>query len=65
MKNESMEAKIREALQRQEALPPVIHELGGGYYYTCHWLACNRDVNKWMDFCPGCGQRIDWEGVER
>ena len=60
MKNESMEAKIREALQRQEPLPPVIHELGGGFYYQCHWLGCGETVNKFMNYCPKCGQKIQW-----
>ena len=61
MKNESMEAKIWEALQRQEPLPPVIHELGGGFYYQCHWLGCGETVNKFMNYCPKCGQKIDWK----
>ena len=61
MKNENMETKIREALQRQDPLPPVIHELGGGYYYTCHWLKCGETLNRFMEYCPKCGQRILWE----
>lgn len=60
MKNEIMEERIINALQKQEALPPVRHELGGGFYYKCHWLACDRDINTSMDYCPGCGQKIQW-----
>lgn len=60
MKNAIMEERILYALRQQEALPPVAHELGGGIYYKCHWLKCNTDVNRLMDYCPGCGQKIDW-----
>lgn len=58
-----MEERILLALQQQQPLPPVIHELGGGIYYKCHWFKCNTDINKFMNYCPGCGQKIDWNGV--
>jgi hypothetical protein len=61
MRNELTEKRIVEALQKQEPLPPDKHELGGGYYYTCYWLACGETVNRFMDYCPKCGQRILWE----
>ena len=61
MKNEQMEKRILEALQKQEPLPPITTPLGGGYYYKCHWLTCGETVNKFMDYCPKCGQRIQWE----
>ena len=63
MKNEITEARILDALRQQEPLPPVRHELGGGFYYQCHWIACGETVNKFMDYCPRCGQRIDWSGL--
>lgn len=60
MKNELTEKRIVEALQKQEPLSPITVSLGGGYYYQCHWLACGETVNKFMEYCPRCGQRIDW-----
>lgn len=60
MRNKAMEERILEALQKQEPLPPIEHELGGSPYYTCHWLNCSETVNRFMDYCPKCGQRIDW-----
>lgn len=60
MKNEKMEEKIIEALRLQEPLEPTRYELGGGLYYKCHWLKCNTDINRFMNYCPGCGQKIDW-----
>lgn len=60
MQNEKIEERIINALRQQQPLAPVRHELGGGYYYTCHWYKCNETVNRFMDYCPGCGQRIDW-----
>jgi len=33
-----------------------------GYGYTC-WQ-CGREVNKCDDvYCPGCGQRLNWDAV--
>ena len=60
MRNEKAEARILEALQKQEPLAPIEHELGGDTYYTCHWLNCGETLNRFMDYCPRCGQRIDW-----
>lgn len=63
MQNEKIEERIINALRQQQPLAPVRHELGGGYYYQCHWLACGETVNKFMEYCPRCGQRIGWEGA--
>lgn len=60
MQNPIIEKKIIELMERDYPRPPQRIELGGSYYYKCHWYSCNRDINKWMDFCPGCGQRIQW-----
>lgn len=60
MKNELTEKRIVEALQKQEPLSPITVSLGGGYYYRCHWLSCGETVNKYMDYCPKCGQKIEW-----
>lgn len=42
---------------------PKRHELGGGVYYTCHWLKCNHTVTRWDNYCPVCGQKIDWRYI--
>ena len=61
MDNRVIEERIINALRQQEPMEPRKQELGGGFYYKCHWLSCDGDVNKFMDFCPKCGQRILWE----
>lgn len=43
---------------------PIIHELGGDYYYKCHWIKCDNTVKRWQNYCDQCGQKIDWEGIE-
>lgn len=60
MKNETMEQKITELLIRDEPKEPRRCELGGGIYYKCAWLSCGEDINRFMNFCPVCGQRIGW-----
>jgi hypothetical protein len=60
MKNELIEKRIVDALQKQEPLPPDKHELGGGYYYTCYWLSCRNTVTRYQNYCDQCGQKIDW-----
>lgn len=39
---------------------PKKYELGGDYYFKCHWAKCDADVNRWQNYCDQCGQRIDW-----
>lgn len=60
MKNTAIEDRILEAMARQEPKEPRRIELGGGLYYKCHWISCDEDINRFMNYCPGCGQRIDW-----
>lgn len=55
-----MEERIVEALSKQDAMEPQRIELGGGLYYKCYWTACNTDINRFMNYCPGCGQKIKW-----
>ena len=55
------EETIVNALRKQEPMEPKKHELGGDYYYKCHWLSCGEDINKFMNYCPKCGQKIKWE----
>lgn len=61
MKNEITEQKIIELMERDYPREPRKIELGAGYYWRCPWLVCDKELNRWMDFCPGCGQRIQWE----
>jgi len=58
--NELTEKRIVEALTKQEPMRPVVHELGGGVYFTCHWVSCGETLYRWMNYCPMCGNRIDW-----
>jgi len=44
--------------------PPVKNELGGGVYFTCHWVNCGENLKRWYNYCPKCGQKIDWEGAD-
>ena len=61
----NIDDRIAKAIQRDEPKRPDVTELGGGFYYTCFWAKCNTTLNKWMNYCPVCGQRIDWgEGQE-
>ena len=36
----------------------IKEELGGGYYYRCPWISCNKVVSSDWLFCPFCGQKI-------
>ena len=63
--NRKIEERIVDALQKQDAKPPIMYELGGGYYFNCYWLSCGATVYRWMNYCPACGQRLDWEGEKK
>jgi len=65
-----MTTKRWNGLQKDEALkaiqnahpePPVKQELGGGFYYKCHWIACGESLKRWWAYCPICGQKILWD----
>lgn len=59
--NELTEKRIVDALTKQMPMKPIEHELGGGVYFTCHWVACGETVYRWMNYCPLCGSRILWD----
>lgn len=59
--NELTEKRIVEALTKQIPMKPITHELGGGVYFTCHWVACGETLYRWMNYCPLCGSRILWD----
>ena len=52
MKNEITEQKIIELMERDYPREPRKIELGAGYYWRCPWLVCDKELNRWMDFCP-------------
>lgn len=60
MQNQKIEEKIMDLMTRDDPKYPRRIELGGGYYFRCGWLKCNTDINRDMNFCPKCGQRINW-----
>lgn len=38
----------------------IREELGGGYYYRCPWQDCNKIVRSDINYCPSCGQRLQF-----
>ena len=48
------------ALENAKPRPPRKMELGGDYYFKCYWMDCDTDIKGWYDYCPKCGQKIDW-----
>lgn len=50
-----------DAIMKAVPQKPRIYELGGDYYYKCPWMACDENITKWYNYCPKCGQKLDWE----
>lgn len=48
------------ALENAKPKEPRVYELGGDLYYRCFWVACDKVLSKWDNYCPKCGQKIDW-----
>lgn len=44
--------------ERDIPMEAIKEELGGGYFYRCPHLLCNKIVRSEYDYCPYCGQRI-------
>lgn len=63
MQNKKTEERIIEAMLKQEPKKPQKWELGGGMYYKCHWMSCGETLHKWMNYCPRCGNKIDWSDL--
>lgn len=61
--NELTEEEKNVALTNAVGKPPRIYELGGDYYYRCYWISCDELLSKWYNYCPRCGQKIDWSGI--
>ena len=55
-----MKKQNDDAIQNAIPLEPVKYELGGDIYYACHWIKCNEQLKRWWNYCPNCGQKIDW-----
>lgn len=64
-RNTIIEHRIIEAMNKQEPKPPNVRELGGGYYFSCIYLSCGKTLDKYWDYCPYCGQRIDWTDAKK
>ena len=47
-----------EIYQRLQPMKAIKEELGGGYFYRCPYLKCNKIVRSDMRFCPACGQAL-------
>lgn len=59
MKQEEIEKAIENYIGKE----PVKTELGGDYYFKCHWISCGTDLKPWYNYCPECGTKIKWEGI--
>ena len=52
-----------ESLEKQVPKKPNVKELPdafGRLYWNVCW-ACDEEIESDYDYCPDCGQRIDWE----
>jgi len=54
------ELKLRDTPKEAEK-----YELGGDYYYKCHWVGCNARVHSTDNFCYKCGQRLFFKGEKK
>ena len=57
------EDESRAAIRNYIPYEPHKVELGGDIYYKCHWITCDCEIHTYDNFCPKCGQRIDWRGI--
>lgn len=45
-------------LEKDRKMLAIKEELGGGYYYRCPLLTCNKVIKSEFDFCPYCGSHL-------
>jgi len=57
---------IRPLVEKQIPKKPNVKELpdafGRLYWNVCG--ACDEEIESDYDYCPGCGQRIDWSEID-
>lgn len=54
--------KIKDALEKQNAKKPICKEQRENQWQIDTWHecpACQEEIYQ-TDYCPGCGQKIDW-----
>lgn len=58
------EATKKQQAQKLEYEGDGLDENGNIIYDTAYCPICHRefevDYEKWMDYCPKCGQKLDW-----
>lgn len=47
-----------EIYQRLQPKKTIKEELGGGYYWRCPYLLCDKIVRSDWDYCPYCGSKL-------
>ena len=54
--------KLLELVERDTAKKPFVNILNGITEYNCGVCVCSLDIPqiKELNFCPECGNRIDW-----
>ena len=50
-----------EIYQRLQPMKAIKEELGGGYFYRCPYLKCNKIVRSDQCYCGNCGQKLQFE----
>lgn len=50
-----------EIMERLRPKKAIKEELGGGYFYRCPYLLCNKIVRSDWEFCPYCGSALVFE----
>lgn len=53
---------LEKLVERDTPMKPIIHETEFGYIFDCP--KCKGFINP-FNFCPNCGQRLDWSELER
>lgn len=59
-----MEDRILEALEKQIPKKPKVSHLGFDICPMCKSHEVRSTYGSRQDYCPYCGQRIDWSEVE-
>ena len=53
--------KIHEDYARLYPMKVIKEELGGWYFYKCPNLTCNKEIKSEYEYCPYCGQKLEFD----
>lgn len=58
---EALEKQLPKEAKKIDIIDPVTYQTNGRFYLC---KCCEESCSEYMEYCPGCGQKLDWSEEE-